>query len=115
MKATAALLGGLLACVAGAALAQGLLLVAKPAMADPNFSESVVLVTQDGSGAAIGVIINRPTSQSLAGLLPGNEKLKPSPTPSTSADRSRTVGSLRCIRLMAAARVQKNSVSRLPC
>ena len=79
MKATttAALLGGLLACVAGAALAQGLLLVAKPAMADPNFSESVVLVTQDGSGAAIGVIINRPTSQSLAGLLPGNEKLKP--------------------------------------
>ncbi len=66
-----------MACGVQDAVAQGLLLVANPSMADPNFREAVVVVTQDESGAALGVIINRPTRQSLASLLPGNEKLKP--------------------------------------
>lgn len=65
---------GLLLC--GTAMAQGLLLVAKPNMVDGNFNETVVVVTQDINGAALGVIINRPTPQSLASLLPNNEKLK---------------------------------------
>lgn len=60
----------------GAAAAQGLLLVARPNMEDSNFNETVVVVTQDMNGAALGVIINRPTTQSLAALLPNNEKLK---------------------------------------
>jgi putative transcriptional regulator len=48
-----------------------LFLVAKPGLPDPNFRESVVLVTQVESGQTAGVIINRPTNRSLASILPG--------------------------------------------
>ena len=45
------------------ALAQNaVLLVAKPGMQDPNFRETVVLVTQAGDSSTVGVILNRPTS-----------------------------------------------------
>src|SRR5262245_31959117 len=37
------------------------LLVAKPALADPNFRETVVLVTQAADASTVGVILNRPT------------------------------------------------------
>jgi putative transcriptional regulator len=40
--------------------ANGVLLVAKPGLADPNFRETVVLVTQALDGSTIGVILNRP-------------------------------------------------------
>jgi putative transcriptional regulator len=39
----------------------GLLLVAKPGVADPNFARSVVLVTQAPDYSTVGVILNRPT------------------------------------------------------
>ena len=39
----------------------GLLLVAKPGLADPNFRETVVLVTQAADSSTVGVILNRPT------------------------------------------------------
>jgi putative transcriptional regulator len=39
----------------------GLLLVAKPNLADPNFARSVVLVTQAPDYSTVGVILNRPT------------------------------------------------------
>jgi putative transcriptional regulator len=45
----------------GQAPANGLLLVAKPGLRDPNFSETVVLVTQAEDGGTVGVILNRPT------------------------------------------------------
>jgi len=48
-----------------------LFLVARPGLPDPNFRETVVLITQDENAGAIGVIINRPTNHSLAELLPG--------------------------------------------
>lgn len=51
--------------------ARTLLLVAKPGLPDPNFGESVVVVTQGGNANAVGVIINRPTDRSLASILPG--------------------------------------------
>lgn len=51
--------------------ARTLLLVAKPGLPDPNFRESVVVVTQDSSAGTVGVIINRPTDRSLASILPG--------------------------------------------
>jgi putative transcriptional regulator len=38
------------------------LLVAKPGLNDPNFSRSVVLVTQAPDYSTLGVILNRPTS-----------------------------------------------------
>ncbi len=62
-----------LACVAllGAASAvaqpNGLLLVAKPELADPNFSRSVVLVTQADDGSTVGVILNRPSGKAWIG------------------------------------------------
>jgi putative transcriptional regulator len=37
------------------------LLVAKPALADPNFRETVVLVTQTADASTVGVILNRPS------------------------------------------------------
>jgi len=39
----------------------GLLLVAKPGLLDPNFRETVVLVSQTADGSTVGVILNRPT------------------------------------------------------
>ena len=50
---------------------RALFLIARPGMPDPNFRETVVLITQDENAGAIGVIINRPTNRSLAELLPG--------------------------------------------
>jgi putative transcriptional regulator len=39
----------------------GVLLVAKPGLADPNFSQTVVLASQAADGSTVGVILNRPT------------------------------------------------------
>src|SRR3954467_15016476 len=47
-----------------------ILLVAKPNLVDPNFSETVVLVTQARDFSTVGVILNRPTPQKLAELMP---------------------------------------------
>jgi putative transcriptional regulator len=55
----------LLAACSAACMAQapnGILLVAKPGLLDPNFSRAVVLVTQAEDGSTVGVILNRPTS-----------------------------------------------------
>ena len=49
--------------------ANGLLLVAKPSLSDPNFSRTVVLVTQTEDGGTVGVIINRPTTLELSQFL----------------------------------------------
>ncbi len=70
----AALVAGL--ALAGAAAAQqheppnGLLLVAKPELADPNFRRTVVLVTQAEDASTVGVILNRPLKAKLSELLP---------------------------------------------
>ncbi|MDQ5847953.1 MAG: YqgE/AlgH family protein [Pseudomonadota bacterium] len=40
-----------------------ILLVAKPGLADPNFRETVVLVTQSPDAHTVGVILNRPTKE----------------------------------------------------
>jgi len=61
--------------VAGAASAQqndaanGLFLVAKPGLLDPNFRQTVVLVTQAQDFSTVGVIINRPTNVKLEDVL----------------------------------------------
>jgi len=46
----------------------GVFLVAKPELADPNFSRTVVLVTQTEDFSTVGVIVNRPTTLKLAQL-----------------------------------------------
>ena len=44
----------------GAHSANGVLLIAKPDLVDPNFERTVVLVTQTEDSSTVGVIINRP-------------------------------------------------------
>ena len=61
-------IGALLYLLAGMAAAQqdgppnAILLVAKPALQDPNFRQTVVLVTQAADFSTIGVILNRPSA-----------------------------------------------------
>ena len=67
------LLGLVLAASAAAQPAgtpNGVLLVAKPELADPNFRQTVVLVTQTPDASTVGVILNRPTPLKLSQLLP---------------------------------------------
>ena len=45
----------------------GVLLLAKPSLTDPNFQETVVLVTQTPDAQTVGVILNRPTKRKLSG------------------------------------------------
>src|SRR5258707_2817182 len=63
----------LLAWIAGPVLGQpnGILLVAKPGLPDPNFSETVVLVARTDDAATVGVILNRPSVRRLVDIAPG--------------------------------------------
>jgi putative transcriptional regulator len=49
--------------------ANGLFLVAKPTLGDPNFAKTVVLVTQTEDASTVGVIINRPSPLELEKFL----------------------------------------------
>jgi putative transcriptional regulator len=73
----------LAAFVAGPLLAQSnaVVLVAKPGLTDPNFRETVVLVTRAQDAATLGVILNRPTQQRLAELAPGFSGAESFPEP----------------------------------
>lgn len=51
-------------------------LVAAPELGDPNFAQTVVLVTFPADGGPIGVILNRPTPHTLAKLFPDEPRLK---------------------------------------
>lgn len=50
-------------------------LVARAELPDPNFHNTVVLLTRHGPGGAIGLIINRPTDILLSKALPDFKKL----------------------------------------
>jgi putative transcriptional regulator len=52
---------------------QGRLLLADPAMRDPNFARAVVLLAEHDPGGAIGFILNRPLGRQVGELLPGGE------------------------------------------
>lgn len=47
----------------------GLFLIAKPTLRDPNFTRTVVLVTQAEDASTVGVIVNRPSQLRLSQLL----------------------------------------------
>lgn len=53
--------------------AKGVLLVAKPGMADPRFQETVVLLLNHDDRGTLGLIINRPTELHLSRLMPDLE------------------------------------------
>ncbi len=46
----------------------GSLLLAHPSLRDPNFRQTVILMTADNAEGSMGVVINRPLSRSLGSL-----------------------------------------------
>ena len=74
MKRWLAALVLLLLCAAAQAeeIRNAVLLVAKPGLLDPNFRESVVLVTRTPDAQTVGVILNRPTDIKLSELWRGS-------------------------------------------
>ncbi|MFN2608968.1 MAG: YqgE/AlgH family protein [Acidimicrobiales bacterium] len=57
----------------------GRLLVASPAMRDPNFERTVVLVLEHGDDGALGVVLNRPSGTDLFEALPRWDALAAAP------------------------------------
>lgn len=51
-------------------LGKGIFLVATPALRDPNFRQTVVLLCEHGPEGALGVVVNRPTAMSITEALP---------------------------------------------
>ena len=49
---------------------RGSLLIASPALADPNFARSVVLITEHGPDGAMGVVLNRPSEVEVGDVAP---------------------------------------------
>jgi putative transcriptional regulator len=49
---------------------RGSLLVATPALVDPNFARTVVLVAEHGEAGAMGVVLNRPSETSVGEAVP---------------------------------------------
>ena len=49
---------------------RGQLLVASPAMADPNFARTVVLITEHNEDGALGVVLNRPSDTAVYEIVP---------------------------------------------
>lgn len=49
----------------------GNLLVAMPALTDPNFDRTVVYVVDHGEQGTLGVVLNRPSDTELSEVLPG--------------------------------------------
>ena len=74
----------LLAGVAATTWAQGqtpstdgaVLLVAAPALRDPEYRQTVLIASPTANGGHVGVIINRPTRRSLSSLFPEHEPSK---------------------------------------
>jgi putative transcriptional regulator len=58
---------------------KGSLLVANPAMPDPNFNRTVVLLLAHGKSGALGVVLNRPSELDVDSPLPRWEKLVADP------------------------------------
>jgi len=49
---------------------RGKLLIASPALTDPNFQRSVVLVTEHNEDGAMGIVLNRPSGMRAADVVP---------------------------------------------
>ena len=50
---------------------RGKLLVAAPALVEPHFWRTVVLVAEHGTEGAMGIILNRPSEATVADAIPG--------------------------------------------
>ena len=54
---------------------KGQLLIASPALLDPNFRRSVVLIVEHGDEGAMGLVLNRPSETEVAEAVPQLEEL----------------------------------------
>jgi putative transcriptional regulator len=54
---------------------RGKLLIASPALTDPNFARSVVLMTEHSDEGAMGIVLNRPGGASARELMPALEDI----------------------------------------
>jgi putative transcriptional regulator len=54
---------------------RGSLLIASPALVDPNFARSVVLITEHGAEGAMGVVLNRPSEVGVGDVAPELEQI----------------------------------------
>ena len=54
---------------------RGKLLIASPALVDPNFARTVVLMTEHSPEGAMGIILNRPADAPARDLLPVLEEI----------------------------------------
>jgi putative transcriptional regulator len=52
---------------------RGKLLIASPALSDPNFARTVVLITEHGEEGAMGIVLNRPSETEVAAVIPDLE------------------------------------------
>ena len=51
-------------------LGKGVFLIATPALRDPNFRQTVILLCEHGPEGALGVVLNRPTEMNITEVLP---------------------------------------------
>jgi putative transcriptional regulator len=58
---------------------KGRLLVATPALQDPNFDHTVVLILEHSEDGTIGVVLNRPTANDLVDTIPAWHRLAAEP------------------------------------
>jgi putative transcriptional regulator len=49
---------------------RGKLLIASPALADPNFARGVVLITEHNEEGALGIVLNRPSETGVGEVAP---------------------------------------------
>ena len=54
---------------------RGKLLIASPALIDPNFARAVVLMTEHSEEGAMGIVLNRPADAPARDLLPDLEEI----------------------------------------
>jgi len=54
---------------------RGKLLIASPALHDPNFARSVVLITEHNDDGAMGLVLNRPSETAVAQVAPELEPI----------------------------------------
>jgi putative transcriptional regulator len=66
---------GSISLTAGMESLRGKLLIASPALADPNFERAVVLITEHGDDGAMGIVLNRPSESEVAAVIPELEAI----------------------------------------
>ena len=67
---------------------RGQLLVAGPALLDPNFWRTVVLIVEHNEEGALGLVLNRPSETSVGEAVPSSRRCSIRTSACSSADPS---------------------------